>query len=145
MRLSAVAAALALLLLSACSQAEPEVSVNDQVPSDQATSDAGAEGADGGGDGGGEVAGTWAAGNTLMYDEAPSQLPAGDITIALELTGGLPHNVTFEGVNGDDPIVEGTAQGEYTGSVTLEPGEYTYYCGVVGHREGGMEGTVTVA
>ena len=29
-------------------------------------------------------------------------------------------------------------------SVTLKPGNYTFYCTVFGHEKGGMKGTLTV-
>jgi uncharacterized cupredoxin-like copper-binding protein len=34
--------------------------------------------------------------------------------------------------------------GTSTVSASLKPGTYTFYCSVPGHREGGMEGKLTV-
>jgi hypothetical protein len=44
---------------------------------------------------------------------------------------------------GDEVIVKAAPGESATGEVTLEPGEYTYYCSVPGHRTT-MEGTLTV-
>jgi len=79
---------------------------------------------------------------TIDWLEVPEQISAGNVQIALEITG-LVHNVTFEGENGDEPVVQGEQPGIYVGNIELAPGEYTYYCSIPGHRSG-MEGTVTV-
>ena len=79
----------------------------------------------------------------VVYNEAPRTVPAGQVTIGLVNEGSTPHDVAIEEV-GDEVIV--TAQGGQTatGQAELEPGTYTYYCSIPGHRAAGMEGTFTV-
>ena len=136
--------AIAVLLVgtTACTPQEPEVSINDQVAAaDRVPEDAGE--ATAGGEqpaAGGEVI-QWAADNDLDYDVAPDAVPAGEqLVFELELTG-LPHNVVIEEL-GDELVVGGESAGTYTGQVSLDAGEYTYYCSVAGHRAAGMEGTL---
>ncbi|HUH08722.1 MAG TPA: plastocyanin/azurin family copper-binding protein [Egibacteraceae bacterium] len=88
-------------------------------------------------------AAVWVA-DGLEFIEAPTELEAGTITVALDNRSGLPHNVTFEGVEADRAIADTPQQGTDVGTVELPAGEYTYYCSIVGHREAGMEGAVTV-
>lgn len=83
------------------------------------------------------------ADTALQFIEAPTTATAGEVTIALENSAGLIHNIVFEGYNGDKPIAE-ASNGTEAGTVTLQPGTVTYYCSVPGHRQGGMEGTLTV-
>ena len=144
----------AVLLLAAvgCTAQEPDVTVNDQVAAaDRATEAAGDGEVTAEGEQPGEQSGTgsggevveWVAGNELEYEVAPDTVPAGtELVFELDLAG-LPHNVVIENVNDEEPIVEGESAGVYTGEVTLEPGEYNYYCSVAGHRAAGMEGTLS--
>lgn len=139
-----VVAVVAVLGLTACSEQPPEVAVNDQVPADQRVVEA-TDGEEGGGGGAtGEVTGRFVGNQSLEFTEAPSELPAGPNTLELVIEGALPHDVTFEGVNNDNPVVAGDTEGTYTGNVTLDAGDYVFYCSVPGHREAGMEGTLTV-
>ena len=125
-----------------------------------AAADQGEGGGSGGAGGAGGAAGTpggTAGGDTeippgallfvadasLEFVEAPTTATAGRVTIALDNPSGLPHNVTFEGVEGDEPIVEAT-DGVDVADLELEPRTYTYYCSVPGHRQAGMEGQLTV-
>ena len=79
----------------------------------------------------------------VAFVDPPAQLPAGTSVIALDNQGEAPHDITVEGV-GDATI--GAAGGEtVAGEVTLQPGTYTVYCSVPGHRSAGMEFEVTVA
>ncbi len=78
----------------------------------------------------------------IAWDEVPEEIGAGNVQIALEITG-IAHNVTFEGENGEAPVVEGELPGFYVGNIELAPGEYTYYCSIPGHPPN-MTGTLTV-
>jgi plastocyanin len=97
----------------------------------------------GAGGGGGHITLTADASGALAFDTMALTAPAGDVTIELVNESGIPHNVGVEG-NGVDEVSETISSGSTELTVTLEPGEYTFYCAVPGHREGGMEGTLTV-
>ncbi|RNL85822.1 plastocyanin/azurin family copper-binding protein [Halostreptopolyspora alba] len=82
-------------------------------------------------------------GQDLYFDGIPETLPAGTIEIDLDNVGDMPHDLVVEEL--DDEVVADTESGETdTGTVELEPGEYTFYCSIGNHREQGMEETVTV-
>lgn len=77
------------------------------------------------------------------YEDAPAELPAGEVTVELVNDGDLEHTVVFEDLG--DELVAAAAGGETaTGTVDLTPGEHVVYCNVPGHREAGMETTITV-
>lgn len=141
--------AIAAITLGACTQQEPEVTANDQVPADMriAETEPGAEGEGGEGDGGSasfeEAEAVWVA-DGLAFTEAPSTMPADGTVMGLQIIGGLPHNVVFEGFQDDRILVEGPGEGEYAARQSVPAGTYTYYCSIAGHREAGMEGEITV-
>lgn len=79
----------------------------------------------------------------IAYEEAPESLPAGSQTFELVNNGDAPHTVAIEELD-DRVVVEANGGETATGEVELEPGSYTYYCSVPGHREAGMEGSLDV-
>ena len=74
----------------------------------------------------------------------PPPLQPGALTLNSNNEAAIPHNIALEGggINEEGPVVQGGETS--TIEVTVKPGEYTFYCSVPGHREGGMEGTLTV-
>lgn len=84
-------------------------------------------------------------GGALAYttDEATAQ--AGDLTIHFTNPSGVSHDVRIEGPDGKDiGGSEVVSEGSDTSSATLKPGEYTFFCSLPGHRQGGMEGSLKV-
>jgi plastocyanin len=79
----------------------------------------------------------------LAFDQTELTAPAGDVTIHLTNDASIPHNVEVEG-NGVEEVSDTITGSDTHLTVTLEAGEYEFYCAVPGHREGGMEGTLTV-
>jgi plastocyanin len=80
----------------------------------------------------------------LSFNTKQLSAKAGTVKITLTNASSLEHNVTVsEGskVLGATPTF---IQGTRTLTLTLTPGSYTFYCSVPGHRQGGMEGTLSV-
>lgn len=99
-------------------------------------------GDDGGGSGGGEVA--VAGTDALQFEPTSLTASAGTVTVELTSRGATEHTFVIEEL--DDTLVVEAAGGETaTGTVELEPGTYTYYCDIPGHRAAGMEGELTVS
>jgi plastocyanin len=80
----------------------------------------------------------------LSYDTKQLSAKSGQVTMDFSNASPVEHNVTIaqgSKVLGQTPIKTGSA----TVTVALKPGTYTFYCAVPGHRQAGMEGTLTVS
>ncbi len=80
----------------------------------------------------------------LAYEFGSAEAPAGQLTINSPNEASIPHNIALEGggVNEEGEVVQDGGVSEI--SADVQPGEYTFFCSVPGHREGGMEGKLTV-
>ncbi len=81
----------------------------------------------------------------LAYTSTSETAKAGKVTVEFNNPQALTHDVAIENANGEElGATELIASGSDTTTVDLKPGTYTYFCTVPGHREAGMEGTLTV-
>jgi len=81
----------------------------------------------------------------LSYNTKQLSAKAGKVTITMTNMAPEEHNVTVaqgSTVLGATPTFQG---GSKTLTLNLKAGTYTFYCSVPGHRQGGMEGTLTVS
>jgi plastocyanin len=70
---------------------------------------------------------------------------AGKDTLEFTNESPVPHDVKIENSSGEEVGgVEIVSEGTESTTVELEPGTYTFFCSVPGHRQAGMEGTLTV-
>lgn len=80
----------------------------------------------------------------LAFDETKLSAKPGEVTIDFDNPSATPHNVVIEEDGKELAGFEAISEAKETLSADLEPGTYTFYCSVPGHREAGMEGTLTV-
>jgi plastocyanin len=140
-RASAVAAVvvLAVLGLAACGgDDDDDTTAAATQPANTATTG-------GGGGGGSTVDISTPSGSDLAYDQQDVSAKAGTVTIDFDNRQAQQHDVKVEDssgveVGGTELISSNTA----TATVDVQPGTYTFFCSVPGHRESGMEGTLTV-
>jgi uncharacterized cupredoxin-like copper-binding protein len=132
-------AALAVLGLAACGGGDDD---NETTAAAQPTTTAAAGG---GGGGGSTVDISTPSGSNLAFNQKDVSAKAGSVTIDFDNMQSLQHDVKVEDssgqeLGGTDLVSSATA----TATVDLQPGSYTFFCSVPGHREAGMEGTLTV-
>ncbi len=81
----------------------------------------------------------------LKYTKMALTAKAGPVNIDFTNMAPLEHNVTVESssksIVGATPTFKG---GSKTLTVNLKAGVYKFFCSVPGHRQAGMEGTLTV-
>jgi plastocyanin len=144
-----VAALLALVLASAAL-----VACGDDDGTTTTPTDTGGEAANGAATGGG---GGGAGGSSTIQIEADPEgglafatdslsAKAGDVTIDFTNPQPVGHDADVEDesgkVVGETDVISESSE---TGTMKdLKPGKYVYFCSVPGHREAGMEGTLTI-
>jgi plastocyanin len=133
-------AAFAAFGLAACGSSS---SSNDTTAVATPTSTAAAPAAGGGGSSTVNI--STPSGSTLAYDQKSVSAKAGDVTIDFDNKQPLQHDVAVEDSSGKQlGATQLVASGTANTTVTLQPGTYTFFCTVPGHRQAGMEGTLTV-
>jgi len=80
----------------------------------------------------------------LAYTFGAAAAEPGQLTITSVNESSVDHNIALEGggLNELGPVVKNGGTSEI--QVTVQAGEYTFFCSVPGHRQGGMEGKLTV-
>jgi plastocyanin len=134
-----VVAALAVVGLAACGSSSNDNSTTSAAAVPATTAAAG------GGGGGSTVDISTPSGSTLAFDQKDATAKAGNVTINFDNKQSLQHDVAVADSSGKvigqtDLVSSGTANA----TVDLQPGTYTFYCTVPGHKDAGMEGTLTV-
>jgi plastocyanin len=82
-------------------------------------------------------------GGNFFFDPKNPEAPAGIDAIKLSSQSGL-HTLVFAGGKVPGFKLQTSSGNSDTLKVDLKPGKYEFYCDIPGHREAGMDGTLTV-
>lgn len=136
--------ALASAALVACGGSDDGTTTTSTSSGSEAAGGAGAEGGKEAG-GGATVEFEADPEGNLAYTTTEVSAEAGKLTIDFNNPQSLTHDVAIEDSSGETVAqTDLIGQEETSTTANLKPGTYTFYCSVPGHREAGMEGTLTV-
>jgi plastocyanin len=78
------------------------------------------------------------------FSQTALSAKAGLVRIDLTNTSSVPHDLVIAQDGADLAKTSTVTNSTETLTIALQPGTYTFYCSVTGHRQAGMEGTLTV-
>jgi plastocyanin len=141
--------ALAAVALVACGSSSNSNTTNtsgNEAGAGGGSAESGKEAGGGESSGGGSTLSVEADPNgELAFTSTTATAKAGKVTIDFKNPQSLTHDVAIENSSGETVgQTELIGEGETSTTVNLKPGTYHYFCTVPGHREAGMEGTLTV-
>ncbi len=141
-----LALALASVALVACGSSSDNSTTTTATSGGESTSGATSGGGKEESSGGGSTVSFEAdPGGELAYTTTEATAKAGKVTIDFKNPQALTHDVAIEDSAGEEVgATELIASGDDSTTVDLKPGKYHFFCTVPGHREAGMEGTLTV-
>ena len=125
-----IALAALLLALAACGGSDNEAATTG--------------GATGGGGGGQTLQISADPSGALKFEQTSLDATAGQVTIDFTNDSSLQHNVTLDGPGVEDEGTDTISGSSTSTTLDLQPGTYTFYCSVDGHRAAGMEGKIVV-
>jgi plastocyanin len=80
----------------------------------------------------------------LKFQQASVTARPGLVTIEFDNPSPVPHDVTVARGSTKLGGTKVVTSGQATTKLALQPGSYTFYCSVDGHRAAGMQGTLAV-
>lgn len=82
--------------------------------------------------------------SAIAYDTTELSSKPGKVTIDFENPSAIEHDVAIEQNGKEIAVSEIIKESSTSVSANLAPGTYTFFCTIPGHRQAGMEGTLTV-
>jgi plastocyanin len=131
--LLAITALACMGLLAACGSDDSSSSSSSSSSSDSSSSTAAS----------GDLTVTADKSGQLAWDPTELTAKAGKVTVTLDNPSPVAHDIQVEGGDVEETSDLVTA-GKTSLSLDLKPGTYEYYCTVPGHKDAGMDGTLTV-
>lgn len=137
-------AALALVACGSSSSSTSESTSEGNSGAKEEESESGKE-AEGGSAGSSSVSIEANPEGNLEFVQKTATAKAGKVTVDFANASPVPHDVAIESEGGETlgqtEVING---GSDSTTVNLKPGTYHFFCTIPGHREAGMEGTLTV-
>jgi plastocyanin len=143
MRTISIVVAVLALVVAGCGGSNKNAGSNSSGASTSTPSTSSSSSSSSSGGGGKQLALAAPADGSLKFDKKTLTAKAGKVTINFDNPSSTPHAVEVEG-NGVEQKSDTVTNGKTSLSADLKPGKYEFYCPVPGHRQAGMEGTLTI-